>query len=136
VLIPHFVEHRPDSPPARPAGTAEKTIIVAGFIFGTKGHQVLLDAMPLLPGVRVAFVGGASAGAGGSGRHDAMFEVARRHGVGDWLEVTGYLPEEEYQRRLAEADLAVCPFYPHKSASGSLSSLIAADCPVLASDIP
>jgi glycosyltransferase involved in cell wall biosynthesis len=62
--------------------------------------------------------------------------LAREKGVKDRLEVTGYLPDEEFRRRLSIADLAVCPFSEHKSASGSLSALIAIGCPILASDIP
>jgi glycosyltransferase involved in cell wall biosynthesis len=137
VLIPHFVEESPSScrPPAPPTSTM-KTVIVAGFIFGSKGHQILLEAMPLFPDIKVVFVGGQSLSSLGSEHYTWVMNLARQKGVHDRLEVTGYLPDEEYQRYLAAADLAVCPFYRHKSASGSLSSLIAAGCPILASDIP
>jgi glycosyltransferase involved in cell wall biosynthesis len=108
----------------------------AGFIFGSKGHQILLEAMPLLPHIKVVFVGGQSLGSLGSEHYSWVMNLARQKGVHDRLEVTGYLPDEEYQRYMAAADLAVCPFYRHKSAPGSLSSLVAAGCTVLQSDLP
>jgi glycosyltransferase involved in cell wall biosynthesis len=62
--------------------------------------------------------------------------VTHKNGVADRLTVTGYLPDEEYLSRLMSADLAVCAFEPHKSASGSLSTLIAVGWPILASETP
>ena len=137
ILIPHFVENPPPIrvPPHR-EGLPTKTVIVAGFLVGSKGHELLLDAMPLLPGIQVVFVGGPSPGALGHDKGSDLMELAKRKGTHDRLRVTGYLAEHEYQRYLHAADLAVCPFPETKSASGSLSSLIAAECPTLASDIP
>lgn len=136
-LIPHFVEDPPS--PGSDTGFPSrrlKTVIVAGFIFDAKGHQTMVEAMPLLPDVEVVFVGGSSLGAEPSDNVSRLTGLARDLGVLERLRFTGYLPEDVYQRHLMEADLAVCPFGPRKSASGSLSSLIAAGCPILASDIP
>ncbi len=141
VLIPHFVENFPDpssapsqNNPVAPSST--KTVVVAGFVLLSKGHDLLLDAMKLLPDVRVAFVGGQGVGASGREQYSQVIDLLREKGIIDRVEVTGYLPDEEFRRRLSMADLAVCSFREDKSASGSLSSLIAAGCPVLASDIP
>jgi hypothetical protein len=49
--------------------------------------------------------------------------------------VTGYVPEESLDRYLAATDLALCPFR-EASASGSLSTWIAAERPILASKLP
>jgi glycosyltransferase involved in cell wall biosynthesis len=141
VLIPHFVENFPDPNPHSGTGTPAalasiKTVVVAGFVLNAKGHDLLLDAMKLLPDVRVAFVGGQGVGASGREQYSQVISLLQEKGVIDQVEVTGYLPDEEFRRRLSMADLAVCPFREDKSASGSLSSLIAAGCPVLASDIP
>ena len=138
VLIPHFVEPFPEPLPAPVAGvpTPARTVIVAGFIFNSKGHRILIQAMPLMPDVRVVFVGGPVLGAAGSESDMRLMNFAREKGVEDRLEITGYLQDEEFRRRLTTADLAVCPFEELKSASGSLSALIAAGCPVLASDVP
>jgi glycosyltransferase involved in cell wall biosynthesis len=50
--------------------------------------------------------------------------------------VTGYLEDDAFRQRLNEADRAVCAFPELKSASGSLSTLIAAGVPLVASDVP
>jgi glycosyltransferase involved in cell wall biosynthesis len=110
-------------------------VIVAGFIFEAKGYRLVLEAMPLLPDIRVVFVGGATLGDDRSATVSELTQLAARYGVADRLRVTGYLPEDEYRRQLAGADLAVCAFTSDKCASGSLSSLIAAACPVVASDV-
>ena len=137
LLIPHFVEDifdpRPASVPGAPASI--KTVIVAGFLFNSKGHPLLIKAIPLIPDVRVVFVGGQGVGAAGSENYMRVMNLVREKGVQDRVEVTGYLQDEEFQRQLSTADLAVCAFEERKSASGSLSALIAAGCPVLASDI-
>lgn len=136
VLIPHFVEAAPGHP--GPAGVPRdiKTVIVAGFIFDAKGHDLMIEAMALLPEITVAFVGGATLGTDREAAVSRLTRLAQGRGVLHRLQLTGYLPEVEYQQRLGAADLAVCPFAPDKAASGSLSSLIAAGCPILASDIP
>jgi hypothetical protein len=73
-------------------------------------------------------------GRSGPGQYRALLEQAQRRGVRGRLEVTGYLDDAAYGAALRQADLAVCPFEDNKAASGSLSSLIAVDCPILASD--
>jgi glycosyltransferase involved in cell wall biosynthesis len=135
VRIPHFVEDLPSPPAAVPSRKSDQqTVIVAGFIFGSKGHALVVEAMPLVPEVKVVFLGGPSIGSSPMHR-DRLLELARRNGVQDRLEVTGYLPDAEYLDRIYNADLGLCPFSADKSASGSLATLIAAGCPVLASDI-
>ena len=136
VLIPHFIEEHSRPPRKTRAPSTSKTVIVAGFIFRSKGHLLMIEAMSELPDVSVIFVGGARLGVGGDDVCAQLMALARARGVDGRLRVTGYLTEPEYQRYLSSADLAVCPFEPDKSASGSLSTLIAASCPILASDIP
>jgi glycosyltransferase involved in cell wall biosynthesis len=136
VLIPHFVEEAPVTLSSAGREAGEKTVVVAGFLTRSKGHSLILEAMRLLPEVRIVFVGGPSVDARNSEYEGGLMETAERAGVQDRLEVTGYLPDDEYYRRLAEADLAVCAFYNEKSASGSLASLIATGTPILASDVP
>ena len=133
VEIPHFVERQPGQADATPDGN---TVVVAGFMFQSKGHDLVIEAMALLPEIRVLFVGGASLGHYGRVKFAELMELARARGVADRLQVTGFLPDAEYIRQLAAARLAVCAFDVNKSASSSLSTLIAVDCPILASDIP
>ena len=136
VLIPHFIEEHSRLPRETRAPSTSKTVIVAGFIFQSKGHRLMIEAMSELPEVSVVFVGGPSLSAWGSEWFARLMALAKARGVDGRLRVTGYLPELEYQRHLSSADLAVCPFEADKPASGSLSSVIAAPCPILASDIP
>src|SRR5690606_17353742 len=56
-------------------------------------------------------------------------------GASDRVTVTGYLSEEDMETWMAATHLAALPFRD-LSASGSLSSWIAAGKPVLASDLP
>ena len=128
VHVPHFVGPHT----ANPTRLSGKTVVVAGHMFDSKGHDLVIEAMALAPSIRVVFVGGDILGA----RFDQLMELARVKGVSDRLTVTGYLPDEEYAQQLAAADLGVCAFGPNKSASCSLPALIAADCPILASAIP
>lgn len=138
VLIPHFVERAPRQrvTPVYRNSTSGKTILVAGFIFNQKGHRLVVEAMPLMPHVRVMFLGGPGVGQSGAEQYARIMDFVREKGVQDRLEVTGYLDDEEFQRHIRAADLAVCPFSEYKTASGSLSALIAAGCPILASDVP
>jgi glycosyltransferase involved in cell wall biosynthesis len=95
----------------------------------------MVEAMSLLPDVRVVFAGG-HLGSHGSRTYLELMRLAQTNRVADRLSVTGYLPETEYLSLLMSADLAVCPFGPHKSGSASLCTLIAVGCPILASEIP
>ena len=128
VHVPHFVgSYAPSA-----ATSNGKTVVVAGHMFHGKGHDLVIEAMVHAPNIRVVFVGGNSLRA----RVDELMDLARVRGVHDRLTITGYLPDEEYARQLAAADLGVCAFSSNKSASGSLPALIAADCPILASAVP
>lgn len=136
ILIPHFVEEVPVRVAPTARAVVEKTVIVAGFLTQSKGHALILEAMRDLPDVHLVFVGGTSVEGASSEYKTRLMGIAERAGVEHRLEVTGYLNDDEYYRRLAEADLAVCAFYSEKSASGSLASLIATGTPILASDVP
>jgi len=65
---------------------------------------------------------------------DRLEELAAERGVTDRLTVTGYIDDEELSCRLAAIDVALAP-YTAISASASLSTLIGARRPVLASDL-
>jgi glycosyltransferase involved in cell wall biosynthesis len=61
--------------------------------------------------------------------------LAAELGVADRLRITGYISDDELHWRLAATDVALVP-YQAISASASLSTLIGARRPVLASDLP
>jgi colanic acid/amylovoran biosynthesis protein len=138
-VIPHFVERRelPDRDEARAAlgvEPGEYVVSVLGFIHPRKGHGLLIEALAGMDlGVKLWFLGSPAPGA-----EDSAAELearARELGLGSRVTFTGYLPEDELERRLAATDLAACP-YADVSASGSLSTWIGARRPVLATDLP
>lgn len=138
-VIPHFVEQL--RLPDRAGEVREqlglrgtRVVTLLGYIHERKGHRLVVEAMQHLPAdVMVVFAGGAA-------RDWVWFErdlrsLAARTKVSERLRITGYLEEDELPRYLAITDLALCPFETF-SASGSLSTWIAAGRPILASDQP
>jgi glycosyltransferase involved in cell wall biosynthesis len=138
-VVEHYVEprHLPDRREARAAyGLTEGDRVVAllGFVNLRKNHLLLVRALPALPEhVQVWFLGGAAPG----DEHvvQDLWDAAEALGVSERLHLTGYLPDEELDRRLAACDVAVLP-YADASASGSLATLLGAGLRVVASDLP
>jgi glycosyltransferase involved in cell wall biosynthesis len=138
-VVPHFVEQRqlaltPAEARAR-LGLADRRIVtLLGFVYGRKGHRYAVEAVPALPGdVVMVYAGGPVAGR--SYVHDLAVAKAAELDLGDRFRITGYLSEEELETWIAATHLAILPF-TDLSASGSLSSWIAAGKPMLASDLP
>jgi glycosyltransferase involved in cell wall biosynthesis len=79
--------------------------------------------------------------AGGVGQpaNDPYHEQCRQRiadgGLGDRVEVTGFVPEADITRHFDEADLVVAPFR-RTSGSGSLVQALSRGAPVLGSDLP
>ncbi|NBB72044.1 MAG: glycosyltransferase [Bacteroidetes bacterium] len=138
-VLPHFVEDRAIdiTPPnaQKELGLAgHRVCTVLGFIHRAKGHALVVEAMPAWPNdVHVVFAGRPAVGSEGFARK--LQQRAKALGVADRLRVTGYLEEGALDTYLAATDLALCPF-EKVSASGSLSTWIAAERPILASDQP
>lgn len=138
-VIPHFVEARHlvvsrDEARRSLDLQGKRVVTLLGYIHQRKGHQLLIDALPHLPAdVVVVFAGGPL----GSDRGfvDTLRDRARSLGVAERLRITGYLPEQQLEEYLVASDLGVCPFRT-ASASGSLSTWISAERPVVASNIP
>ncbi len=138
-VIPHFVERRqlalrPEEARAR-LGLADRRIVtLLGFVYGRKGHRYAVEAVPHLPeDVVMVYAGGPVAGR--SFVHDLALAKAEELGLGDRFRITGYLSEEELETWIAATHLAILPF-TDLSASGSMSSWIAAGKPMLVSDLP
>lgn len=138
-VIPHFVETRSiDRTPQQAKeelGLAGcRVCSVLGFIHRAKGHALVVNAMPAWPDdVQVVFAGRPAVGS--EGFTQRLQQRAEALGVAERLRITGYLDEDTLNRYLAATDLALCPF-EQISASGSLSTWIAAERPILASDQP
>ncbi len=141
-VVPHFVEERLALPSREAARAslgigAERVVAVLGYIHRRKGHDLVVDALPLLPrDVRVVFIGAPPSGVL---EHEEYLRQLRRkaerQGVGDRLTVTGYVDEATLDRWLVATDLAVCPFR-FFSASGSLATWISAERPILCHALP
>lgn len=138
-VIPHFVEERPrhfgrnEAKAHLDLGEA-RVVGMLGFITRQKGYDLVVEALPHLPDDVVAlFIG--RPGLESRGYVEDLRARAADLGVASRLRVTGYVPEEDLDRHLAATDLALCPFR-EASASGSLSTWIAAERPILASDLP
>jgi glycosyltransferase involved in cell wall biosynthesis len=138
-VIPHFVEQRvlpltPEEARARLGVEGRRVVTLLGFIYGRKGHKPTVEAIPSLPDdVLVVYAGGPVAGR----RHvlQTVEERVTELGIADRLRVTGYLSEEDMEAWIAATHLAILPFRD-LSASGSLSTWIAAGKPLLVSDLP
>ena len=137
--IPHFVEPRtlPDRHSARAALNlpgSTQLITVLGFIHRQKGHDRVVQALSHLPGtVQAAFVGAPSDP--GDRYATDLRHQARALGVSDRIRFTGYVDEVTLNQYLAATDVAVCPFR-EATASGSLSTWIAAGRPLVVADLP
>ncbi len=139
-VIPHFVEERrlafsPAEARAKLDVEGRRIVTLLGFIYGRKGHQPMVEAIRgLHEDVLVVFAGGPIAGR--TAFVDLLRERARDLGAGPGrLCITGWLTEEELETWIAATHLAVAPF-KRLSASGSLSTWIAAGKPILTSDLP
>ena len=138
-VLPHFVEQRGAAidPLQAKAGLgleAFRVITLQGFIYPGKGHQLMIEAMPELPqDVNVIFAGGPSPGS--ESYLEGLRELSESRGVGDRLQITGYLSADKLEQYLMASDLAICPFET-LSASGSLSTWISLARPILCSDLP
>ena len=134
-VIPHFVEPRAALPSQGAAKAALSlsdgvTVTLQGFIYRTKGHELALRALAQLPeGFHLVFAGGIVPGNEAFLAH--LQRLVADLGVAHRLRITGYLSDVELERYLAASDLALCPFET-LSASGSLSTWVAAGRPILA----
>jgi glycosyltransferase involved in cell wall biosynthesis len=138
-VIPHFVERRqlslsPAEARRRLGLDGRRVVTLLGFVYGRKGHRFAVEAVPQLPpDVVMVYAGGPVAGR--SYVYDLALRKAAELELGDRFRITGYLSEEQFETWLAATHLAILPF-TDLSASGSLSSWIAAGKPMLVSDLP
>ncbi|MFH1402834.1 MAG: glycosyltransferase [Candidatus Altiarchaeota archaeon] len=143
-VINHFVEKR-DPHTKSDAEKAKKklgleghrVITLLGFLWGSKGHRMVVESIPLLPeDVTVVFAGGP--GLKQEETEDIVWMLtllARRLRVSSRLRITGYLPDDKLEEYIIATDLAVCPFI-NMASSGSLSTWISYARPILASRLP
>ncbi len=94
-VIPNAVDHaayRPTSDPRAPV----PTVVAVGRLEPAKGMHVLIDAVARLPGVHLVIAGI------GNAERDLRAQIARL-GVGDRVELRGFVPEAEKIRLMQTA---------------------------------
>ena len=119
-VIPHPVF--PSDPPRRDDG---RTLLSLGIIRAYKGIEDAIEATKRIDGARLVVAG------------DPLETVDRyREAAGDRAEWRlGYLSDEEVDRALGEATVALFPYRPEIDQSGALLRALGAGVPVVAYDV-
>jgi glycosyltransferase involved in cell wall biosynthesis len=134
-VIPHFIEHRRPIPreEARSAlgldGRA-RIVGVLGWIHPRKQYETAVRLLATLDREFQLWLIGSP-----PERNQAYMSrleaLARELGVADRMTVTGYVEEDELALRMGALDVGLCP-YRDASASGSMSTLLSAQRPIVA----
>ncbi|GAB3479391.1 glycosyltransferase family 4 protein [Nocardiopsis coralliicola] len=115
-------------------GPRTPLIVYSGWLDPCKGVATAVEALPLLPGVRLALVtADASPGLAG------LLQRARELEVDDRVHVTGYVPVPQVPDHLSTADLGIICSRPEPNCEISLPTKLTeylhARLPVVASDV-
>ena len=106
LVIPNAVDLFSIPSPVGPPSTSDSPEIGWVGSFGPwHGAPILIEAMPLLPGVRAVMIGEGA-------ERSACMEQAVTLGVNDRIEWTGALPHPEAVERLSRCDLLASPHVP------------------------
>jgi glycosyltransferase involved in cell wall biosynthesis len=126
-VIPNGLDHRRYRPGPGPLA-AVPTVLALGRVEPYKRTEVLVDAVAALPGVRLVVAGT------GTGLPAVRARVAR-HGIGDRVEVRGFVDEDEKIRLLQTAHVLASA---SEKEGWGLTVVEAAACgtPVVARDAP
>ena len=126
----------PSRPHARDrldVGESSMVLGMVGWIHPRKNCERAIHALARLPkNAHLWLVGSAPAGVESYCRK--LTQLAGDLGVADRLSITGYVDDDDLRCRLAAIDVALVP-YTAISASASLSTLVGARRPVVASDL-
>jgi len=98
--------------------------------------RVFALVLQAVPDAKLLFVGDGDR----PGDAEAIREEARRLGIFDRVEITGFLPRHEALRRIVRADVCASPFYPtpilNSTSPTKLVEYMALGRPVVANDHP
>jgi len=131
-VVPHYIEPRAVAPARRPMDPSDLRLGVVGFIDPRKNPLFALEVLKRIDGATLTFLGGPLADDDAFATH-VRSEVTRR-GLDERVRITGYLTEEDLDSELGRLDIGLC-LYTHAATSGSLSTLLAARRPVVASGL-
>jgi glycosyltransferase involved in cell wall biosynthesis len=137
---PKLLAPIPCSPSRRlaPAGELDGQVVVPGYLAPYKGHDRLPAVKALLdPGVGMSVVGGPH-------RVLAQTSVAYRRDLANLhhqlnaagINVLGWVPDEELDRRLARSTVALLPYLATQGASAMFSRVASVGTPAVASELP
>lgn len=125
-VIPHPVFASSAQEPSPPNGT---TLLFFGLLRAYKGLDVLIRALPQIPGARVVIAGDPLDPV------EPLQRLAHDQGVAGRIEWRlGFLPDAEIAKLLAEAAAVVLP-YRRADSSGVLATALGHGRPVVVSDV-
>ena len=135
IPAPTIVRNVPDAAPAAPATGDEHLVVYVGALLAERGLEQAIDAIALVPGVRLRLIGHGSAGLVGELR-----ERARAAGVGERFDVADPVPPDAVVRAIRGAAVGLSLFQPtcvsHElTLPNKLFEYVAAGVPVLTSDV-
>ncbi len=131
-VIPLFVPRAP----MRPDGESGTNVTVFGYFSPDKGQDIVIRAWALLGSNAPKLVL-----AGGVRRpEDERYlkecrTLIRTHGLGEKIQITGYVPDDKLDSLYRDARLVLAPFRV-TTGSASITAAFARGVPVLASDHP
>lgn len=138
IPTPTVVRNVPEqiAPPRHRDGRHAPMLAYAGSLIPGRGLEQAIDALPLLPGVRLRAIG-----PGARAYRDALIDRADRVGVADRVQLCDPVAPEELVGELASADAGLCLIQPVcrsyvLSLPNKLFEYLAAGLPVLCSDLP
>ena len=115
-----------------PSGDAPVNLASFGLITPDKGTERALRVLARLRGhhkFHYSLVGS-------NANFPELEQIVRRHGMQDYVTVTGHVSLEEFQRRIHETDIAICLRERSVGAtSGSLCRIMAAGVAAIVSDV-
>jgi glycosyltransferase involved in cell wall biosynthesis/O-antigen/teichoic acid export membrane protein len=126
--------YTPASLPVVPGQPAphRPSVVFAGRLEHFKGAHVALAALPAIlarhPGARLSICGSGPMA-------DELRTYVREHGLAGHVDLTGWLPADDVQRRYATADVVVVPSVWPESFGLTVLEAFAAGTPVVASDV-
>ena len=116
-------------------GIERRMIVVVGFPDRRKGFDIAIRSLPYLPADTVLVWAGSCRGGSDEVAARELHGLAGSLGVADRFIATGYLGESELNGWLQCATIGVAPFR-EATGSSSLSRLLTARLPIVASDLP
>ena len=139
-VIPHGCYENPlilnkDACKAKLGLTGKKVITIPGFVRRSKGHEVVIDLVPLLnKEIYLLIAGGARVR-----EHEAYYEELKQRveqqNISDRVTFYGYVPDEKIPVVMNATDIAILPHRCGVTQSGILHVLIAYRIPTIASNL-